>query len=180
MAGEVILRTDARVRSDENIVIVAQVDYDSTGTVDEETSITIDDGVNEYELTEFEASGSHTYLWETHHSSQSVTGSGQLHAVEYDITTQGQIGSLYARHDGLIIEIPVYDPADLSDSRLRTRTPDGTVGAVELTEPDTEPIECRTPDGAIHGIVTGDTTSVDTSGAYSESYGTASYGGSGD
>lgn len=102
-----------------------------------------------------DTSADNSYTAHADLSADSDEGTPQLHSVEIETETASPISAMYGRVAGSLIEIPLYDPADVGDARFQTNPPNVTgiavVGLIDQTE---SALQCRTPDGSIHGVYT--------------------------
>lgn len=156
-SGSVVLRTDATVTAGESIDLTIYEDVDNTGAPNNSREVSVPDGAGGWELDTFDASEGNSYYARAVFSSDSWEQTPQLHSVETEITTSDPIGMAYGRRqDGTLLDIPVFDPADLDDARFQARLPDGTIGAFGLVGESESALQCRTPDGVVHGVVVGE------------------------
>lgn len=88
-------------------------------------------------------------------SADSDEGTPQLHSVEIESDAADPVASMFGRVGGGLIEIPLYDTTDVGDARFQANPPNVSgIVAVGLIDRSESALQCRTPDGAIHGVYT--------------------------
>lgn len=100
--------------------------------------------------TTTEADNSYTVTAEF--TAESDEGTPQLHSVEIEAYAANPIAAVYGRVGGSVVEVPLYDPADVGDARFQASPPGIDIAVVGLVDRSESALQCRTPDGKVHGV----------------------------
>lgn len=149
------LSTTATVPANTSLQATIYQDATGDGVADHQQTVAIGSGTLEHELTGFESVQGGRYWIEFAPATTDTTRTPKVESVTLTTDALDRLFTSTVRINGAMVDLPVYDPADVSRSCARVRnTATGEVGALRITDPANARALIRHPTDGILGVET--------------------------